>query len=118
MKTTILFAFFVCVFVWAASVKADIVATYNVTTTNEEKALSQWKLATLFQTLTDGRPINDNPNANERARDSVIENFLLDKATVKEENGTLSSGVDLTWNNNQSVVLRSSRLQFGGFTIG
>jgi hypothetical protein len=106
MKTTILFAFFVCVFVWAASVKADIVATYSVTTTNEKEALNQWKLATLFQTLTDGRPINNNPNANELATDSVIENFLLDKATVsnnRKNDGTLSIGEDLQWNNTKAL---------------
>jgi hypothetical protein len=107
MKKTILFVSFVCVFVLGTSLKADIVATYNVTTTNEKAALNQWKLASLFQTSTNGVPSSTNANANDLARDAVIANFLQEKTTVSsngKNNGTLSAGEALEWDDVKALM--------------
>jgi hypothetical protein len=97
---------FVCIFVFGTLVKADIVATYNVTTSNEQTALTSWKLASLFQTSTTGVPGN-NANANELARDSVIANYLMNKTTVSsngKNDGVLSIGGELQWNNVKALL--------------
>jgi hypothetical protein len=88
-------------FVFGTLVKADVVATYNVTTSNEQAAINQWKLASLFQTSTTGAPAGNNSNANELARNTVIANYLTNKTTVSnngKNDGILSIGAELQWN--------------------
>ncbi|MDR1486353.1 MAG: PEP-CTERM sorting domain-containing protein [Planctomycetaceae bacterium] len=101
MKSTVLFVSFVYILVLGAFARADLIASYNITTSNDQVLNQQWKLATLFQTSTNGVPGN-NPNANELARDAVIANYLQGNATLSgndQNNGVLSAGDLLNWNN-------------------
>jgi hypothetical protein len=107
MKSIVSSVCFACIFVFGTLVKADVVATYNVTTSNEKEALNQWKLASLFQTSTAGIPGNNNTNANELARDIVIANYLMDKTTVSsngKNDGVLSKGKELQWDNVKALL--------------